>query len=300
MSYDNHWNLLHERSLDEARKTNYTLGAKADDVLRVAVAEGAGAAQLTYPLTDALGSVVALSDAKGNITERFRYDAYGRPRTFTADYRTASSSSYRLLYTAREWLGGFELNDHRRRYYSPDLGRWTSPDPIGFHGGVNLYAYTLGSPTNFTDPYGESVAILFEGAVVVIGGVAITAAACFLSTDCRAAVQAMGQSIFNAVSSRANAQALAPPGRCQQQQYDGLKAAVDSAKDRSANLGGCSSNDGLSMLTAKKRAWLDLAAARATMNETCFDGGDLGHQIALANAYGAIANCDKLIQACTK
>ena len=43
------------------------------------------------------------------------------------------------------------------RYYSPALQRFISEDPIGLSGGdPNFYAYTFNSPTNLTDPSGES------------------------------------------------------------------------------------------------------------------------------------------------
>jgi len=40
------------------------------------------------------------------------------------------------------------------RYYAPALGRFISRDPIGFGGGINLYAYCGGDPINCADPKG--------------------------------------------------------------------------------------------------------------------------------------------------
>ncbi len=39
------------------------------------------------------------------------------------------------------------------RYYAAWLGRFTSADPAGFAGGINLYAYGANNPFTFTDPY---------------------------------------------------------------------------------------------------------------------------------------------------
>ena len=38
--------------------------------------------------------------------------------------------------------------------YDPVVGRFLSPDPIGFAGGLNLYAYTENDPVNWVDPDG--------------------------------------------------------------------------------------------------------------------------------------------------
>ena len=42
----------------------------------------------------------------------------------------------------------------RARMYLPTRGRFMQPDPIGYAGGNNLYAYTNNDPLNFTDPLG--------------------------------------------------------------------------------------------------------------------------------------------------
>ena len=47
------------------------------------------------------------------------------------------------------------MYDLRNRFYSPDLGRFLQPDPIGFKGdGSNLYRYCGNDWANRTDPMG--------------------------------------------------------------------------------------------------------------------------------------------------
>lgn len=41
-----------------------------------------------------------------------------------------------------------------RRFYLPELGRWLTPDPIGFTDGMNLYAFVQNNPLSYIDLYG--------------------------------------------------------------------------------------------------------------------------------------------------
>ena len=45
------------------------------------------------------------------------------------------------------------LHYNRFRYYDPDLGMFTSRDPIGLMGGSNVFAYAP-NPTGWVDPFG--------------------------------------------------------------------------------------------------------------------------------------------------
>jgi RHS repeat-associated protein len=97
-------------------------------------------------LTDALGSTIALTGATGNTLSSYTYDPFG-------SMTVSGSSSNPYQYTGRE-DDGTGVYYYRRRYYSPALQRFISEDPIGFEGGVNLYAYVGSNPIGFTDPYG--------------------------------------------------------------------------------------------------------------------------------------------------
>ena len=42
----------------------------------------------------------------------------------------------------------------RNRYYDPASGRFTSQDPLGIGGGLNVYGFANGDPVNQDDPFG--------------------------------------------------------------------------------------------------------------------------------------------------
>jgi RHS repeat-associated protein len=74
----------------------------------------------------------------------------------------------RYTYTAREYDTETSLYFYRARYYDPKAGRFISKDPIGFGGGINVFAYVLNNPINKVDPLGLYETLFgqhyFEGA----------------------------------------------------------------------------------------------------------------------------------------
>jgi RHS repeat-associated protein len=104
-----------------------------------------------YPLTDALGSVVAVTDSSGTVVRSNSYDVYGA--------RTTSGTGPALAFgfTGRE-QDSTGLNYNRDRYLDPATGRWGQPDRAGMVDGPNLYQYARGQPTVDRDPTGRWVA----------------------------------------------------------------------------------------------------------------------------------------------
>ena len=94
------------------------------------------------------------------MAESYAYDVYGRPRITTAagtdgnwlteDTAThdASPVGNPYLFTARRWDAATALYHYRHRDYTPDLGRFLQPDPLGYIDGMNLYAYVNNNPLN--------------------------------------------------------------------------------------------------------------------------------------------------------
>jgi RHS repeat-associated protein len=103
----------------------------------------------TYnPITDGLGSVLALTNSSGAIKTQYGYDPFGNTTT------AGASSTNVFQYTGRE-NDANGLYYYRARYYSPTVGRFISEDPLEFWGGgPNLYAYVANDPIGRYDPFG--------------------------------------------------------------------------------------------------------------------------------------------------
>jgi len=105
---------------------------------------------------DGLGSVAALSNEDGGIAERYSYDVFGKPTIRDSGHVTRDSSAFgnRYMFTGRRYDIETDLYYYRARYYSPELGRFLQPDPIGYAAGLNLYTYCDNDPVSLVDPYG--------------------------------------------------------------------------------------------------------------------------------------------------
>ncbi len=108
-----------------------------------------------YALHDSF-NVTGTVNTSGTVQERYGYAAYGALRLMNSGFNsvTSSSGTSQMTYAGcvADWETGFYLA--RRRYLHPGLGRFVNRDPIGYHGGNNLYAYVADAPVNGVDPWG--------------------------------------------------------------------------------------------------------------------------------------------------
>lgn len=145
--------------------TGYVHGPGADDLL-AARHEG----KSFFYHWDVVRSVTALTDDQGQLAARYSYDPFGV--TTGAEGAAAGWNPFR--YTSRPFDAKSGLYDYRARSYAPDLGRFTTPDPMGVLGGLNVYAYVDNDPTLLNDPYGLKpwYGRLWDGTKDVASGVA--------------------------------------------------------------------------------------------------------------------------------
>ena len=114
---------------------------------------------LRYYHTDHLGTPQELTNTKGQIVWDAEYTTWGN--TAKVSYKQTQSTItpedevalQPLRFQGQYYDPETGLHYNRFRYYDPDVGRFTSQDPIGLLGGDNLYAYAP-NPVAWVDPLG--------------------------------------------------------------------------------------------------------------------------------------------------
>jgi RHS repeat-associated protein len=127
----------------------------------------AAAQTVEYVHTDALGSVVAVTDANRNIVERREYEPYGYQLTPTLQNGPG--------YTGHVQDAATGLTYMQQRYYDPLLGRFLSVDPVTMHDNgdprlFNRYGYAANNPYTFVDPDGRIFGVLGKVVKLAIKG----------------------------------------------------------------------------------------------------------------------------------
>jgi RHS repeat-associated protein len=132
------------------------------------LSSGAGSAVMYYLHTDHLGSVSAITDEAGELTEYFSYYPFGSERIATDAGQTERG------YISEIYDAELSLNYLNARYYDGGRGQFMSVDPVFLGLGVdrrtqqlladpqmaNAYSYGRNNPVVYSDPNGEQSGLL--------------------------------------------------------------------------------------------------------------------------------------------
>ncbi|WP_285423646.1 RHS repeat-associated core domain-containing protein [Pseudomonas sp. efr-133-TYG-103a] len=145
------WDRL--RLLHEQRNSLSSLYVYADGSHEpLARIDGSGALQtIRYYHNDLNGLPEQLTETDGRTVWQARYHVWGNTCEETREPYFIEEQNLRFQGQYLDRETGLHYNTFR--FYDPDIGRFTTPDPIGLLGGLNLYQYAP-NPVGWVDPWG--------------------------------------------------------------------------------------------------------------------------------------------------
>ena len=125
---------------------------------------------------NAQNDIIALLDNSGAVVVKYKYDAWGNCNTTVVNSNASTIANlnpfrYRSYYFDTE-IGFYFL---KTRYYDPEIGRFITIDDISYLdpesiNGLNLYAYCLDNPVQYSDHSGQSATLaIILGIIAVVG-----------------------------------------------------------------------------------------------------------------------------------
>jgi RHS repeat-associated protein len=153
------WNLLAELDAANAIESYHVWGLDLSGTLQGAGGIGGllAMSSVSSPQSSVLlytydgnGNVCDVGDAGGSLKARYEYDPFGR--LFAKSGPEADNNKWR--FSTKMFEADWGLYYYGYRFYSPELGRWMSRDPIGERGGMNTYAFCLNSSAGNVDLFG--------------------------------------------------------------------------------------------------------------------------------------------------
>ncbi len=98
-------------------------------------------------ISDIRGNVACLIDGLGKEVASYHYSAFGEIET-----TSSIANPWRFQSKRQDSESGWFF--FGRRYYCPTTGRFTTPDPLGYSVGPNLYAFVHNNPLTHVELYG--------------------------------------------------------------------------------------------------------------------------------------------------
>ncbi len=114
------------------------------------VAMGTPAGGYYYYHYDQIGNTLAMTDGGGDVVAAYAYSPFGE----ITDRSGALANPFTYVGAYSVMDEGNGLYFMKNRYYDAVTGKFIQKDPIGFKGGINLYAYVRNNPVDRIDPKG--------------------------------------------------------------------------------------------------------------------------------------------------
>ena len=249
--------------------------------------EGENRQETNYFHCDQIGIPREMTDKDGNLVWFGDYYGWGKLKSETNISGTAHQP-FRLQNQYADRETGLHYNFFR--YYEPDAGRFVNQDPIGIIASENLYAFAP-NIQRWMDISGAMAQVAAGCAIGAPFGGPVGCAAGSTIALAATAVLAVGAAISAAVATSNSTSTTtcgtcnSPKPNCPPDVFKKLSENVNKAKDVVQKLGGCKPGMDPKNLSKRSKAWLNLALARSIREQTCWSGGDAGHQEAMAAAW---------------
>ena len=123
-----------------------------------------------FYVKDYLGSNRLVVDGNGNIEEVNHYYPFG---ALMGDRCGVSRNNYKYIGKELDTMYGWNMQDHKARWYDPVVGRWMVTDPLQeIYLNVSSYSNVLNNPLRLIDSDGNHVEVTLdkENKYIVTGG----------------------------------------------------------------------------------------------------------------------------------
>ncbi|EMH4031912.1 RhsD protein [Klebsiella oxytoca] len=151
------YRLLQEQRDDGSRRSwSYDPASPWSPLAALEQAGDSRSADIYWYHTDLNSAPLEVTDAAGNLCWSGQYDTFGKLQGQTvagAAKRQGAQYQQPLRYAGQYQDDESGLHYNLFRYYEPEVGRFTTQDPIGLRGGLNLYQYAP-NPLMWVDPFG--------------------------------------------------------------------------------------------------------------------------------------------------
>lgn len=128
-----------------------TYAWKDDIPAAVIFHDTASSQRIVYLEVDHLNTPRRGTDSTGKVVWTWTSDAFGNTAPNEDPDGDGIKTTINLRFPGQYFDAESGLHYNWHRYYDPQVGRYTQPDPIGLRGGINPYAYVEGNPLNHTD-----------------------------------------------------------------------------------------------------------------------------------------------------